>query len=149
MISGYLHLTNRKDQFGAIWAPFGVMTLFGSIFFTQIFFLPKFFLIKYIFFNQIYFFYPNFFLPKFFFFIFLWLFFFFFFCKFFLTSFHRRYRWIECMLHGWQVIDIQMMHVTTRTTLFEIYKFTGDDTGNSDMLHVATSTILVLYILIR
>ena len=28
--------------------------------------------------------------------------------------------------------------------LFEIYKFTGD-TGNSDMLHAATSTILVLY----
>ena len=60
--------------------PFGVMTVFGAIFFTQNFFLPKFFLIKF-------FFYPNFFFtqiffcPNFFFFPFFSVtFFFFFFC---------------------------------------------------------------------
>ena len=59
MILRYLHLQKRKYQLGPTYAPFGVMTLFGVIFFPQIFFLPKFFLPKF-------FFYPNFFLPKFF-----------------------------------------------------------------------------------
>ena len=64
---------------GPICTPFGVMTLFGSIFLSQIFFLPKFFLLNF-FLTQIFFFYPNFFLPKFFFFFHfsLWHFFFFF-----------------------------------------------------------------------
>ena len=104
MISGYLHLTNRKDQFGAIWAPFGVMTLFGSIF------LPKFFFYLNFFTTQIFFCYPNFFfVPKFFFAQFFFFFFFFFSNNIFI------YRWIS--LTG----DIKMMYVAC----YKIYS-TGD-----------------------
>ena len=91
MISGYLHLKNWKDQFGAFCAPFGVMTLFGVIFLAQIFFLPNFLLSKFLcypnfFFTQIFlpqiFFFFNFFLGHFFFFFFLLNYFFnFFFAK--------------------------------------------------------------------
>ena len=82
MILRYLHLQNRKHQFWAICAAFGVMPLFRvnffpqfsfylnsfytnffftQFFFTQIFFLPKFFFSN--FFWDIFFFLPKFFLP--------------------------------------------------------------------------------------
>ena len=131
MISGYLHLTNRKDQFGAICAPFGVMTLFGWIFFTQIFFLTNFFLHK-------------FFLAQIFFFFHFSVTFFFFFLQIFNIISQVIQVNVSCMLTG----DIKMMYVACYNTYYTIWNI-EIHRWYSDMLHVATPISLVLYILIR